>query len=62
MFSVFGKILPAFAELLDLRWSTIDLVLVFLAVLVAHNSVFTLISPKIAAVSVDSLFFACQQL
>lgn len=49
VFSVFGSILPAFAELLDLRWPAIDLVLDFLSVPVADDCVFTLFKSRIAA-------------
>ena len=60
--SAFGGILSTFAEFLDLRWPTIELVPDLFALFVAHNGIFTLICPKVAAVSIDGLFFPCQQL
>ena len=60
--SAFSGILSAFAEFLDLRWPTIELVPDLFALFVAHNVISTLICPEVAAVSIDGLFFACQQL
>lgn len=57
-----GLVLAAFAQLLDLTRTTVDLVTNLLSLFVANDCIFALLSADIAAVAVYGFFFAVQQL
>lgn len=54
----FGRILSAFAQLLQLGRSAIDFISDFLFLSIEDNSILSFICAKIAAVAVDGLLFA----
>ena len=54
-------VLPAFAQFLHLRWTTIDLVLDFPASFVSDYGIFALTCAEITAVSIDCFFLSRQQ-
>ena len=62
MFSFLGLVLAAFAQLLNLTRTTVDLVTNLLSLVVSDDCIFPLFSADIAAVAVYGFFFAMQQL
>lgn len=61
MFRFLCCILPAFAQLLHLRRTTIDLVLDFPACFISDYGIFTLACAEITAVTIDCFFLSRQQ-
>lgn len=62
MFCFFCGILTAFSQLLYLGWTVVDFLFDFAAGLIPDDRIIPLLSAKISAVAVNSIFFSGQQL